>query len=113
MRVRLRRQNNLKVQSLQKLSHWVCSIVLLAATMFTPVRMYQPLMFYLLFHSPMDLVVKNYRSHTKLANPNSQMAFNVSMVAPSLHSSTIQKHVEQDIAMVTFVLCWLVVLSVR
>lgn len=63
-------------------------------------------MFYLLFHSSMDLVVKNYRSHNKLENPKSQLAFNVSMVAPSLHCSTIQNHVEQDIAVVTSVLCW-------
>lgn len=57
--VRFRRQNNLKVQSLQKLSPWEGPVVLLAAAMFTAVRMCQPLMFYLLCHSPMDLVVKN------------------------------------------------------
>lgn len=39
--------NNLKVQSLQKLSHWECSIVLLAAACLCPLEctQQQPLMF--------------------------------------------------------------------
>lgn len=49
--------------------------------------------------------VKNYRSHNKLANPKSQLAFNVSMLEPSHHSS-IPNHVEHDVAMATSVLCW-------
>lgn len=54
----------------------------------------------------MDFVVKNYSSHNKLVNPKSQLAFSVSMVAPSLHTWTIQNQVKQDIATVTSVLCW-------
>lgn len=93
------------MQSLRKISHWECSIALLAAA--NPLERTQKhsLLFHLLCHSLMGLVVKT-RSYNKLANPKSQLAFNVSMVAPSLHSSTIQNHVVQDIAMVTSVLCW-------